>query len=146
MGQLNCWNKFILALFFDSLGDKVLRDLAIPRVCEPRNKLATVDYMRRYYDEDHYQQVYRYQDILYNSRKEEVLKTSVEHTRKILVEVITVAFYDVTTLHFESFKEGNLCAPGFSKDGKTAETQVVLGLLVCQNVILSHIPCSAAPS
>lgn len=34
--------------------------------------------------------------ILYNSRKEEVLKISVEHTRKILGGVITVAFYDVT--------------------------------------------------
>lgn len=47
--------------------------------------------------------------------------------------MITVAFYDVTTLYFESFKEDNVRAPGFSKDGKTAETQVVLGLLVSQN-------------
>lgn len=119
---------------FESLGDDILRDLAIARVCEPRSKLATVDYMRRYWGEDyHYQQVYRYLDTLYNSRKEEVLKISVEHTRKILGGVITVAFYDVTTLYFESFKEDNLRAPGFSKDGKTAETQVVLGLLVSEN-------------
>lgn len=119
---------------FDLLGDKILKALAIARVCEPRSKLATVDYMRRYWGEDyHYQQVYRYLDTLYSSRKMEVLKISVEHTRKILGGVITVAFYDVTTLYFESFKEDNLRAPGFSKDGKTAETQVVLGLLVSQN-------------
>lgn len=133
-GAVKLLKQVYSGIGFDSLRDKVLRDLAIARVCEPRSKLATVDYMRRYWGEDyHYQQVYRYLDTLYNSRKEEVLKISVEHTRKILGGVITVAFYDVTTLYFESFKEDNLRAPGFSKDGKTAETQVVLGLLVSQN-------------
>jgi len=42
-------------------------------------------------------------------------------------------FYDVTSLYFESFREDVLRSPGFSKDGKTAETQVILGLLVCEN-------------
>lgn len=133
-GAVQLLGQVYRSIGFESLGDDILRDLAIARVCEPRSKLATVDYMRRYWGEDyHYQQVYRYLDTLYNSRKEEVLKISVEHTRKILGGVITVAFYDVTTLYFESFKEDNLRAPGFSKDGKTAETQVVLGLLVSEN-------------
>lgn len=133
-GAIQLLGQVYRSIGFESLGDDILRDLSIARVCEPRSKLATVEYMRRYWGEDyHYQQVYRYLDTLYNSRKEEVLKISVEHTRKILGGVITVAFYDVTTLYFESFKEDNLRAPGFSKDGKTAETQVVLGLLVSEN-------------
>lgn len=133
-GTVKLLEQVYCSIGFDSLGDNILRDLTIARVCEPRSKLATVDYMRRYWGEDyHYQQIYRYLDTLYNSRKEEVLKISVEHTRKILGGVITVAFYDVTTLYFESFKEDNLRTPGFSKDGKTAETQVVLGLLVSEN-------------
>lgn len=133
-GAVQLLGQVYRSIGFESLGDDILRDLAIARVCEPRSKLATVEYMRRYWGGDyHYQQVYRYLDTLYNSRKEEVLKISVEHTRKILGGVITVAFYDVTTLYFESFKEDNLRAPGFSKDGKTAETQVVLGLLVSEN-------------
>lgn len=41
-------------------------------------------------------------------------------------------FYDVTTLYFESAKTDDLREPGFSKDGKTAESQVVLGLLVSE--------------
>ena len=41
-------------------------------------------------------------------------------------------FYDVTTLYFETSKTDNLREPGFSKDGKTAESQVVLGLLVSE--------------
>lgn len=41
-------------------------------------------------------------------------------------------FYDVTTLYFETAKTDVLREPGFSKDGKTAESQVVLGLLVSE--------------
>lgn len=119
---------------FGTIGDKTLKDLVIARICEPMSKLATIDYMRRQWGEDyHYQQIYRYLDLLNSSLKDPVLKLSVEHTREILGGAITMAFYDVTTLYFESFREDNLRAPGFSKDGKTAETQVVLGLLVSQD-------------
>ena len=119
---------------FDKVGDKILKDLAIARVCCPKSKVATVDYMRQYWGEAYqYQSIYRYLDALYNKKKEQVLQISVDHTRKILGGAITVAFYDVTTLYFESFREDNLRAPGFSKDGKTAETQVVLGLLVSRD-------------
>lgn len=123
--------KIFDSIGFDAIGDDVLRDLAIARVCCPRSKLATVDYLRQHWGiEYHYQEIYRYLDNLYNNKKEQVLSLSVEHTRKVLGGAITVAFYDVTTLYFESFREDVLRAPGFSKDGKTAETQVVLGLMV----------------
>ena len=41
-----------------------------------------------------------------------------------------MAFYDVTTLYFESEACDELRAPGFSKDGKHGQPQIVLGLLV----------------
>ncbi len=133
-GAYRLLEKIYESIGFDAIPDKVLKDLTIARICEPRSKLATVDYMRRYWNEDyHYQRIYRYLDELHNTRKEEVLSISVEHTREILGGTISVAFYDVTTLYFESFREDTLRSPGFSKDGKTAETQVVLGLLVSQD-------------
>ena len=55
---------------------------------------------------------------------------SVEHTRKILGGNIGIVFYDCTTIYFESFVHDKLCEPGFSKDGKSKENQVVVGLLV----------------
>ena len=55
---------------------------------------------------------------------------SVEHTRKILGGNIGIVFYDCTTIYFESFVHDKLCEPGFSKDGKSKENQVVIGLLV----------------
>ncbi len=42
---------------------------------------------------------------------------------------VTVAFYDTSTLYFES-QEDEVRVPGYSKDGKHENPQVVLGLLV----------------
>lgn len=41
---------------------------------------------------------------------------------------LTVALYDVSTFYFESFFEGDLRRRGMSKEHRTQETQVVLGL------------------
>ncbi|MEG1766503.1 MAG: hypothetical protein RR254_07570, partial [Muribaculaceae bacterium] len=88
-GAVQLLEQVYSGIGFDSLEDKVLRDLAIARVCEPQSKLATVDYMRRYWGEDyHYQKVYRYMDTLYNNRKEEVLKIYKEFER--ILKVIEV--------------------------------------------------------
>ncbi len=64
--------------------------------------------------------------------REEVQRISVEHTRRLLGGRVGIAFYDVTTLYFESSVCDGLRDTGFSKDGRTAETQVVLGLLVSE--------------
>ena len=69
-------------------------------------------------------------DKLYNTQKELVQQIGVEHTRKILDGKIGLMFYDVSTLYFEVSKTDVMRKPGFSKDGKTAESQMVLGLLV----------------
>jgi transposase len=45
---------------------------------------------------------------------------------------ISLVFYDVTTLYFESDYEDELRTRGFSKDGKHSQPQVVLGLLVSE--------------
>ena len=128
--------QLLLSRIYDSVGfnqipDEILRHLVIARVSQPRSKLATVSYLKSYYDEDvDLNHIYRYMDKLYNTQKELVQQISVEHTRKILGGKIGLMFYDVTTLYFETSKTDVLREPGFSKDGKTAESQVVLGLLV----------------
>jgi transposase len=54
----------------------------------------------------------------------------VEHTRRILDGKIGLVFYDVTTLYFETDSDDELRKRGYSKDGKHAQPQIVLGLLV----------------
>lgn len=94
----------------------------------------TSSYEKSYFDEDvDLFEIYRYMDKLYDTQKEEVQRISVEHTRKVLGGQVGLMFYDVTTLYFESSKVDVLREPGFSKDGKTAETQIVLGLLVSRD-------------
>ena len=121
------------AIGFNRIHDEVLRHLAIARISQPMSKLSTVEYLKSYYDEDvDLNHIYRYMDRLYDTQQELVQNISVEHTRKILGGRIGLMFYDVSTLYFETAKTDNLREPGFSKDGKTAESQVVLGLLVSE--------------
>lgn len=116
---------------FGQLRSDMLRDLVVSRVCQPRSKLATVDYLRRACGvgvEVH--SIYRFMDKLDETFRQRIQQISVDHTRQILGGKIGIVFYDVTTLYFETAREDALRSPGFSKDGKTAESQVVLGLLV----------------
>ena len=131
--------QLLLSQIYDRIGfnripDDILRHLVIARVSQPRSKLATVAYLKSYYDEDvDLNHIYRYMDKLYNTQKELVQQISVEHTRRILGGNIGLMFYDVSTLYFETSKTDVLREPGFSKDGKTKESQVVLGLLVSRD-------------
>lgn len=118
---------------FNRIPDEILRHLVIARVSQPNSKLATTDYLKSYYDEGvDLNHIYRYMDKLYKMQMELAQQISVEHTRKILGGQLGVMFYDVSTLYFETAKTDVLREPGFSKDGKTAESQVVLGLLVSE--------------
>lgn len=133
--------QVILNHIYDSIGfnaieDDILRHLVIARVCQPMSKVATVDYLKSYFDEDvRLHNIYRYMDRLYNTQREKVQQISVEHTMKVLGGRIGLVFYDVTTLYFESMPQPDdeLRQAGFSKDGKTAESQIVLGLLVSED-------------
>lgn len=130
--------KLVLDKVYDSIGfnriaDDTLRQLVVARLCQPMSKMATVDYLKSHFDEDvDLNKIYRYMDKLYSTQKEIVQQVSVEHTLSVLGGRVEMLFYDVTSLYFESFREDVLRTPGFSKDGKTAETQIILGLLVCE--------------
>ena len=127
-------DKVFDSVGFDRVGDDVLRHLVISRLCEPMSKMATADYLKTHFDEDvNLSKIYRYMDKLCNTQQEIVQRISVEHTFSVLGGRVEMLFYDVTSLYFESFREDYLRSPGFSKDGKTSETQIILGLLVCEN-------------
>lgn len=116
---------------FDKINDDILKHLVVSRICQPQSKVATVDYLKSYFDEDvDLNKIYRYLDKLSDTQKDKIQKFSVNHTRKMLGDKIGVVFYDVTTLYFETDKEDALRMKGWSKDGKHSQPQVVLGLLV----------------
>jgi transposase len=127
-------NEVFRAVGFDVINDDILKHLVVARLCQPSSKAGTVDYLKSYFDEDlELQKLYRYLDRLYNTLQGKIQQISVEHTRKILGGHIGLVFYDVTTLYFESDYSDELRERGFSKDGKHAQPQVVLGLLVSRD-------------
>ena len=116
---------------FNAIPDEELRHLVISRICSPMSKKATVDYLRRHFKEDtSLQKIYRYLDKLHKTQQELVQAISVNHTRKLFGGNLGLLFYDVTTLYFETTEKDELRESGFSKDGKNANPQIVLGLLV----------------
>jgi transposase len=130
--------QLLLNLIYDTIGfnriaDEILRHLVIARISQPMSKLATTEYLKSHYDQDvDLNHIYRYMDKLYNTQMGLAQPISVAHTQRILGGKIGLMFYDVTTLYFETASTDALREPGFSKDGKTAESQVVLGLLVSE--------------
>jgi transposase len=116
---------------FNQIEDILFRQLVIARLCFPVSKLKTTDFLSRYQHLNiDVQVVYRYLDKLYNQQKEQVQQISYHHTLSILDNTISVVFYDVTTIYFETESEDELRKTGFSKDGKHQHPQIVLGLLV----------------
>lgn len=130
--------ELLLGKIFDEIGfnkvnDDLFRVLVLARICYPASKLKTTDYLSKHqYLNLDVQVVYRYLDKLYNEQKSLVQDISYNHTLKILNGKISVVFYDVTTLYFESESEDDLRKTGFSKEGKHQHPQLVLGLLVSQ--------------
>lgn len=99
------------------------------------SKVATVEYLKSYFDED---------TRLYKSTGTWTACTTVRGKRSSKKRDSytespwrpdCLVFYDVTSLYFEAKlkPEDELCQTGFSKDGKTAESQIEIGLLVSED-------------
>ncbi|GHT38002.1 hypothetical protein FACS189435_4180 [Bacteroidia bacterium] len=55
---------------FDKIDDDILKHLVVSRICQPRSKVATVDYLKPYFDEDiELHKIYRYLDKLHDSQR-----------------------------------------------------------------------------
>jgi hypothetical protein len=128
--------ELLLGKLFDEIGfnaikDELLRHLVLTRLCYPVSKLKTTDYLFKYKGLSiDVESIYRYLDKLNNKQKEQIQNISYAHTLQVLNNEMSIVFYDVTTLYFETDQEDELRKTGFSKDGKHQQPQIVLGLLV----------------
>lgn len=130
--------ELLLGKLFDEIGfnaitDELFRHLVITRLVYPVSKLKTADYLFKYQSMQlSVYSIYRYLDKLQKYQIEHVKKISLKHTLQLLGNKMSIVFYDVTTLYFESKEEDEFKRMGFSKDGKHQQPQIVLGLLVSQ--------------
>jgi len=111
----------------------MFREIVVARLVYPTSKLKTVDYLYRYQGKRiSPDSIYLLLDRLKDRYSQQAQEIAYRHSRKILKR-ISVVFYDMTSLYFESEDEDDLRKIGFSKDGKFQNPQIMLGLLVGEN-------------
>lgn len=133
-GPEKVFGKIFDDIGFGTIREDLFRHLVITRLIAPGSKLKTVDYLERYKGISiDISKVYRFMDTLHRSLKEQVEQIAFDYTKSVLGGKISVVFYDMTTLYFESSDEDDLRITGFSKDGKPQNPQILLGLLVGPN-------------
>ena len=130
-------SELILGKIYDKIGfpktgcPDYFRNLVLCRLVYPGSKLKTIEYFRWHLNIDvSVYSVYRFLDKLNSKIKPDIEQISFEYTKKLLKGNIGVVFYDMTTLYFEASEEDDYRIPGFNKDGKHQQPQIMLGLLV----------------
>lgn len=115
--------------------NEVLKQCVLSRIIDPVSKLKTTEKLVDYFGIDiSVSRLYRMMDKVFEN-KERVKQMVLENSLTLLEGQIDVTFFDVTTLHFESFEEDELRRFGFSKNCRFKETQVVLALQTAQGGI-----------
>lgn len=107
------------------------QDIALMRIIEPASKLRTLALLQRYFHISYPERtVYRLLPKLIK-QKEAIENAAYQTACTHFGESFALILYDVTTLYFESHEpDDELRARGFSKDDKSKQPQIVIGLLV----------------
>lgn len=111
---------------------RLLLDLSIMRLIEPTSKLRSIELLSHYFGIKYSQRVYRNIPKLI-THKSDIEKQAFNIALEKFKEPFYFVLYDVTTLYFESFKSDGIKLPGFSKDNKSQQPQIVIGLMVTQS-------------
>lgn len=115
---------------FEKLGSSILKDLVIARILEPSSKLQTIKFLRKnfgiYYPKN---KIYDYL-LKISELKEMAEDIAYSYATRKYPKTFSLIFYDVTTLYFETNKADDLRKNGFSKDNKSNQPQILIGLLV----------------
>ncbi|MFH2022147.1 MAG: IS1634 family transposase [Patescibacteria group bacterium] len=117
---------------FSHLNDVCFKDLVIARLARPGSKVATRNWLDRKLNKKYsltaiYRHMRQIFDLQYQSQVEDLI---FQYLSQQTSTVISVLFFDVTTLYYEAFDEDDLRKCGFSKDRKNNQPQLVVALTV----------------
>jgi hypothetical protein len=112
------------------LGDlsELYLDLALMRIIEPASKLRTLELL-----ESHFNVQYARRTLHRMLPKLLEHQAAIQTVRDHMQEKFSLVLYDVTTLYVETFKEYDFQKPGFSKDNKPMQPQIVIGLITTRS-------------
>jgi hypothetical protein len=125
-----CYDKLGFARYPDSL----IKDLVISRLYHPASKRGLHEYIYESLGRSYsLRTIYRHvKQSLETGIKEQFQEALITFARQGLGDTLQLVFYDVTTLYFDSQVKTALKDFGFSKDHRSADTQIVIGLVVNQ--------------
>ena len=118
---------------YTTVTDALLTDLAIIRIVEPASKLRSIELMDMYFGIRHRRQRYYESAPQWLSLKDIVEEQTLRFAKQEYGFDFSLLFYDVTTLYFETFESDELRKPGFSKDNKSQQPQILVALMVTQD-------------
>ena len=113
--------------------DAMLIDLVIMRIVEPASKLRSIELMETYFGIRHRRQRYYESALAWLALKDAVEKQTLCFAQKTYDFDFSLVFYDVTTFYFETFESDELRKTGFSKDNKSQQPQILVGLMVTRD-------------
>lgn len=126
----------IFRLFdFHRLGNRILLDMVLVRIIQPASKVESLMLLSELFGITHQRaDFYRSISAIVSLKKTVEAKT-ITFAKKYFIFDFSIVFYDVTTLYFETFKEDEegFLKPGFSKDNKANQPQIVIGLIVTRD-------------
>jgi hypothetical protein len=122
--------RLIAQLEIENLTSSLLKDLIILRILEPASKLRSIELIDAYFGIKHRRQNYYNEAPKWISLKRQAITKVNDFAKREYGFDYSLLFYDVTTLYFESFEDDDLRKPGFSKDGKSQQPQILVGLMV----------------
>lgn len=123
-------HKLQTRLGYTCFNNKLLNDLVTIRIIEPASKLHSLELLETYFNIKHRRQ------SLYDSLpsilklKNKIEELTINFAVKEFDFDFTILFYDVTTLYFETFESDDYRKTGFSKDNKSQQPQILVGLVV----------------
>lgn len=130
--SFNFFSHYYRLLGFHQLSDSLFMNLVIARILHPGSKASTRDWL-----EDNLSHHYSLTDLYrgmqkaqVNNYQEKLEKYIFDFVTKNLTVGISILFFDVTTLYYESSKGDGFRTNGMSKDYKTNQPQIVVALAV----------------
>jgi hypothetical protein len=125
--------RLITQLGIEELTSSLFKDLIIIRILEPASKLRSIELIETYFGIKHRRQNYYKEAPKWNSLKDHAIAKVNDFAKREYGFDYSLLFYDVTTLYFESFEDDELRKTGFSKDSKSQQPQIVVGLMVSKD-------------
>lgn len=115
---------------FGKIKNDLLKHFAMIRVLEPSSKTKSIILLEKYFNIVYKRTTVFREFLKLVELKEEIIKVAIKYAKDNLNFDFSLIFYDVTTLYFETNEADELRRPGFSKDNKINQPQILIGLVV----------------